>query len=141
MQTLAASAEALNAQFLVNVGDNHYYYGVKSSTDSAWKTNFEDVYTAKSLAIPWYSVLGNRKCSFRLPTLLASSGSDYHWHISRVTDPDLNIGNRLHPHGVNLHPDFFPFGYSLNYPRPKRLLGTQMIMATPLTPKSSIKVR
>ena len=60
-KTLAESAEALSAQFLVNVGDNHYYYGVKSATDPAWKTNFEDVYTAKSLAIPWYSVLGNRE--------------------------------------------------------------------------------
>jgi hypothetical protein len=60
-KTLAAAAASLSAQFLVNVGDNHYYYGVKSATDPAWKTNFEDVYTAKSLAIPWYSVLGNRE--------------------------------------------------------------------------------
>ena len=60
-ETLAASAEKLNAQFLINVGDNHYYYGVKSENDPAWKTNFENIYTAKSLAIPWYSVLGNRK--------------------------------------------------------------------------------
>ena len=60
-KTLSASAAKLGAQFLVNVGDSHYYYGVKSATDPAWQTNFEDVFTDESLAIPWYSVLGNRE--------------------------------------------------------------------------------
>lgn len=58
-KTLGTSAESLNAQFLVNVGDNFYYYGVNSTTDSQWQTTFEDVYTQKSLSIPWYSILGN----------------------------------------------------------------------------------
>ena len=63
-KTLAASAASLNAQFLLNVGDNFYYYGVDSVTDPQWKTTFEDVYTAPSLAIPWYSVLGNHDYGF-----------------------------------------------------------------------------
>ncbi len=33
--------------------------GVSSSTDSLWKVNFENVYNAKSLMIPWYIALGN----------------------------------------------------------------------------------
>tara|TARA_B110000208_G_C11703447_1_gene406692 strand:+ start:155 stop:1114 length:960 start_codon:yes stop_codon:yes gene_type:complete len=58
-KTLAASAETLNAQFLINVGDNFYYYGVSSVDDPQWQSTFENVYTAASLSIPWYSVLGN----------------------------------------------------------------------------------
>ena len=58
-KTLGVSAASLSAQFLVNVGDNFYYYGVNSTEDTQWQTTFENVYTQASLSIPWYSVLGN----------------------------------------------------------------------------------
>ena len=32
-KSFAASAAALQAQFVLNTGDNFYYYGVKSTTD------------------------------------------------------------------------------------------------------------
>jgi tartrate-resistant acid phosphatase type 5 len=50
---------AKTSKFVINVGDNHYYKGVESVSDSMWKINFEDVYTSAQLNIPWYSVLGN----------------------------------------------------------------------------------
>ena len=56
---LAISATALSAQFVINVGDNFYHYGVKSKNDTQWKTTFENVYKEKSMMIPWYSILGN----------------------------------------------------------------------------------
>lgn len=63
-KTLGASAETLGAQFLVNVGDNFYYYGVTDVDDPQWKTTFENIYTQKSLSIPWYSILGNHDYGF-----------------------------------------------------------------------------
>ena len=56
---LGITAESYGANFIVNVGDNHYYAGVSSVDDPAWKVNYEDVFTNPSLNIPWYSVLGN----------------------------------------------------------------------------------
>lgn len=47
--------------FVVNTGDNFYHCGIKSTTDFQLKTDFEDVYTAPSLNVPWYSVLGNHE--------------------------------------------------------------------------------
>lgn len=56
---LGLTAAEYGAQFIVNVGDNHYYAGVSSTSDPAWKTNYEDVFTNPSLYVPWYSILGN----------------------------------------------------------------------------------
>lgn len=52
-------AEANDVKFLSVLGDNFYENGVTGTDDSHWKKSFEDVYTAKSLQVPWYVVLGN----------------------------------------------------------------------------------
>ncbi len=54
-----ATAEDINASFVVTCGDNFHGKGVSSITDSLWKVNFENVYTSTSLVIPWYITLGN----------------------------------------------------------------------------------
>ena len=56
---MAAFAEKTPVRFIVSTGDNFYEYGVKSVTDPLWKRSFEDVYSAKSLMMPWYVALGN----------------------------------------------------------------------------------
>lgn len=45
--------------FVLFLGDNFYESGVSSVTDPQWKTKFEDMYSAKSLQVPFYAVLGN----------------------------------------------------------------------------------
>jgi tartrate-resistant acid phosphatase type 5 len=45
--------------FIISVGDNFYESGVASATDRQWQTSFENIYTAPSLAVPWYVILGN----------------------------------------------------------------------------------
>ncbi len=45
--------------FVVLLGDNFYESGVSSVTDKQWMTKFDSVYTAPSLQIPFYAVLGN----------------------------------------------------------------------------------
>ena len=62
---LAASATTLSAQFVINVGDNFYHYGVKSKNDTQWKTTFENVFKEQSMMVPWYSVLGNHDYGYK----------------------------------------------------------------------------
>jgi tartrate-resistant acid phosphatase type 5 len=56
---LGLTAKEINASFVVTCGDNFHGHGVTSSTDPFFKVNFENVYTDKSLMIPWYITLGN----------------------------------------------------------------------------------
>jgi acid phosphatase len=56
---MGQAAQALEAAFVISVGDNFYEDGVASVDDPKWKTSFEDVYTAPSLQVPWYVALGN----------------------------------------------------------------------------------
>lgn len=55
----AATASTLDAKWVINVGDNMYYYGVWNTSDPQWDTDFEQVYTEPSMMVKWYSVLGN----------------------------------------------------------------------------------
>jgi len=53
------AAETLNAKFVINTGDNFYYYGVWNTSDPQFNEDFESVFTSDALNVPWYSVLGN----------------------------------------------------------------------------------
>ena len=94
---LSTSAAALSAQFLINVGDNFYHYGVKSKNDTQWQSTFENVYKEESMMIPWYSVLGNtttdtiQKHSCTTSLLTQTDGSCQH-----VTGPDVSKLVKLH---------------------------------------------
>ncbi|CAL1531088.1 unnamed protein product [Lymnaea stagnalis] len=52
-------ADLYSPQFVMELGDNFYYDGVKDVNDIRFKATFENVYTAKSLQIPWYLIAGN----------------------------------------------------------------------------------
>ena len=56
---MAVAAQAMDAKFIISVGDNFYEDGVKSVNDPQWQTSFENVYAAPSLQIPWHVALGN----------------------------------------------------------------------------------
>jgi acid phosphatase len=58
-QRMGEEAAKSGAAFVLSAGDNFYPDGVRSVTDPQWKTSFENVYSAPSLQIPWYSALGN----------------------------------------------------------------------------------
>lgn len=58
-QQMAHAARELDAQFVLALGDNFYPSGVQSTADPQWRSSFEDVYTAHSLNVDWYVVLGN----------------------------------------------------------------------------------
>ena len=56
---MGESAALLGARFIISVGDNFYENGITGVDDPAWKSSFEDIYTAPSLQVPWYVALGN----------------------------------------------------------------------------------
>jgi len=56
---MGLATEARKCRLIISVGDNFYDKGVQTATDSQWKSSFEEIYTASSLAVPWYVILGN----------------------------------------------------------------------------------
>ncbi|HLA90099.1 MAG TPA: tartrate-resistant acid phosphatase type 5 family protein [Gemmatimonadaceae bacterium] len=52
-------AAALGAAFVVSTGDNFYPDGVRNVNDAHFRSTFENVYSAPSLMVDWYVVLGN----------------------------------------------------------------------------------
>eukprot|EP00929_Paragymnodinium_shiwhaense_P036041 TRINITY_DN19366_c0_g1_i1.p1 TRINITY_DN19366_c0_g1~~TRINITY_DN19366_c0_g1_i1.p1 ORF type:complete len:354 (+),score=101.33 TRINITY_DN19366_c0_g1_i1:67-1128(+) len=88
---MGKTAEDLGAKFIINTGDNFYYCGVKTITDDQWKTDFEDVFTADSLSVPWYGVLGNHDYAYEVaPQLQYKSPNKDRWVM-----PDRNYTKRI----------------------------------------------
>jgi acid phosphatase len=56
---MGEAAQNIGAKFVIAVGDNFYENGVSGVDDKHWKQSFENVYTAPSLQVPWYAILGN----------------------------------------------------------------------------------
>jgi tartrate-resistant acid phosphatase type 5 len=58
-EQMGLAAKNIGARFVISVGDNFYEDGVTSTKDDHWHKSFEDVYTARSLYVPWHVILGN----------------------------------------------------------------------------------
>ncbi|KAK9804896.1 hypothetical protein WJX72_010639 [[Myrmecia] bisecta] len=56
---MGAKATQLQPDFIISSGDNFYPSGLTSVDDPAFDTSFSKVYTAASLQVPWYNILGN----------------------------------------------------------------------------------
>jgi len=88
---MGKTASELNVQLVINTGDNFYYCGVENITDSLFKTDFEDVFSDKSLNVPWYGILGNHDYAYDVtPQLTYKSPNNDRWQI-----PDRNYTKRV----------------------------------------------
>jgi len=56
---MGRTAAARKSSFVITCGDNYHANGISSEHSPRWKTEFEDIYKAPSLVIPWYASLGN----------------------------------------------------------------------------------
>ncbi len=78
---MAAWAVARPVRFVLSVGDNFYENGVSSVSDPAWKESFEDVYSAKSLQVPWHVALGNHDERGSADAQIEYSRSSARWQM------------------------------------------------------------
>lgn len=78
---MGIAAAALDAKFVVSVGDNFYEHGVASVNDQQWLTSFEKIYTAPSLQVPWYVVLGNHDYRGNCDAQIEYSQTSPRWHM------------------------------------------------------------
>ncbi|PAN43000.1 hypothetical protein PAHAL_8G203500 [Panicum hallii] len=51
--------EKMDIDFVISVGDNFYKNGLTGVDDKTFEESFTNIYTAKSLQKPWYTILGN----------------------------------------------------------------------------------
>jgi acid phosphatase len=78
---MGETAAQIRSRFIVSVGDNFYEDGVASVDDPAWKTSFEDVYTAPSLQVPWYVALGNHDYHRNAQAQIDYSAKSKRWRM------------------------------------------------------------
>jgi hypothetical protein len=58
---MGTMAGDIGPEFVMALGDIHHFYGVASTADPLWMTNYELIYDSPELMIPWYPVLGNHE--------------------------------------------------------------------------------
>jgi tartrate-resistant acid phosphatase type 5 len=80
-EQMAKAAKQSDARFVIAVGDNFYEGGVASTEDKHWRESFENVYSAPSLQIPWYVILGNHDYYGNCEAQLAYSKISSRWRM------------------------------------------------------------
>ena len=78
---MGESAALLDARFVISVGDNFYENGVAGVDDPAWRSSFENVYTAPSLQVPWHVALGNHDYRGNAQAQLDYSAKSSRWRL------------------------------------------------------------
>jgi tartrate-resistant acid phosphatase type 5 len=73
----AANKEPID--FVFSMGDNFYPAGVNSTDDAGWRESFEDVYSFKSLNVPWYTVFGNHDYAGSIQAQLEYGNINQRW--------------------------------------------------------------
>jgi hypothetical protein len=68
--------------FVLSMGDNFYPDGVMSTSDPQWIKSFENIYTAYSLNIPWYTAFGNHDYRGSIQAQLDYSKVSRRWRTS-----------------------------------------------------------
>jgi tartrate-resistant acid phosphatase type 5 len=72
-------ADSVLANFVISTGDNFYIKGVRSIRDPKWRKSFENIYTAKSLFVPWYVCFGNHDYMGRVNAQLKYGKRSARW--------------------------------------------------------------
>lgn len=97
---MGRAANRLACAGVVTTGDNFYENGVLGTQDSHWRESFNDVYTASSLAVPWYATLGNHDHRGRAEAQVQFSRHDRRWcmpgwHYTRTLAIDAHHNVQL----------------------------------------------
>lgn len=85
-QTVVANAITREAadfrpDAIINLGDTFHYWGVQSTDDPGWNSNFETVYTEPALHNLWYCVLGNHDYQGNTQALIDYTDKSRRWNM------------------------------------------------------------
>eukprot|EP01061_Rhynchopus_euleeides_P023361 TRINITY_DN38052_c0_g1_i1.p1 TRINITY_DN38052_c0_g1~~TRINITY_DN38052_c0_g1_i1.p1 ORF type:complete len:338 (+),score=136.08 TRINITY_DN38052_c0_g1_i1:42-1055(+) len=94
-QQFQKTAAAVNSKFIVNVGDNFYYCGVKDVNDTQFQTDFENVFTSTEMQRKWYSSLGNHDYGYNVDAQLQyKSPANNRWYLpARYYSERVELGS------------------------------------------------
>ena len=92
-ELMGQMADAISPECVFAIGDVHHFWGVESTQDPLWTTNYELIYSHPDLMLPWYPVLGNHEYRGNTEAILDYSHVSRRWmmparYYSRVFTAD-----------------------------------------------------
>lgn len=79
---MAFSADKVPVDFVLSMGDNVYEFGLQSQEDPWFQRAFFEMYSATSLKVPWYGVLGNHDWKMNASAQVVQIGN---WKIPALS--------------------------------------------------------
>ncbi|KAM4643792.1 tartrate-resistant acid phosphatase type 5 [Amazona ochrocephala] len=99
---MGRAATELGADFVLALGDNFYYDGVRDEWDPRFEDTFERVFTAPGLrSLPWFVLAGNHDHNGNVTAQIAYGQRSPRWHFPhpyyslRLSLPGSNASARL----------------------------------------------
>lgn len=78
-EVMGQMAEEIGPECVFAIGDVHHFWGVESTSDPLWLTNYEHIYSHPELMLPWYPVLGNHEYRGNTQAVLDYSKVSRRW--------------------------------------------------------------
>lgn len=78
-ELMGTMGETLGPDCILAVGDIHHFWGVASTSDPLWMTNYELIYSHPELMLPWYPAFGNHEYRGNTQAVLDYSKVSRRW--------------------------------------------------------------